>query len=58
MTLTLPIPGKKDKFSFFYIYYDLSTKDYTNHKGEVYLKESDTISEFRNQINLKYDIDP
>lgn len=49
MTLSLPIPGKKEKFSFFFIPYNI-TKDYKNNKGEVYLRESDTIRDFRNLV--------
>lgn len=50
MTLSLPIPGKKDKVGFYFIPYKIS-KDYKNFKGEVYLRESDSILEFRNQIH-------
>jgi ubiquitin carboxyl-terminal hydrolase 4/11/15 len=55
MTLSLPIPGKKEKFSFFYIPYNIN-KDYRNFKGEVFLRESDSILEFRNQIAQKYGV--
>jgi hypothetical protein len=49
MTLSLPIPGKKDKFAFFYIPYNL-TKDYVNNKGEVYLKDTDSVRSFRDAV--------
>ena len=55
MTLSLPIPGKKDKFSFFYIPYHIK-QEYSNFKGEVFLRDSDTIREFRNQIENKYNV--
>ena len=47
MTLTVPIPGKKDKFTFFYIPYDMMKADYTNYSGEVYLRDSDSMAAFR-----------
>lgn len=46
MTLSLPIPGKKDKFSFFFVPYHIK-QNYTNFKGEVFLRETDSITEFR-----------
>jgi ubiquitin carboxyl-terminal hydrolase 4/11/15 len=54
MTLSLPIPGKKEKASFFYVPYNIG-KDYTNFKGEVFLRESDNIKEFRSQVARKYE---
>ena len=42
MTLSLPIPGKKEKYTFYLVPYNL-TKDYKNIKGEVFLKETDSI---------------
>lgn len=54
MTLSLPIPGKKEKLSFFYIPYDLNIKDYTNFKGEVFMRETDSINDFREQVAQKY----
>jgi Ubiquitin carboxyl-terminal hydrolase len=53
MTLPLPIPGKKEKLSFFFIPYNL-TKDYTNYKGEIFLRETESILEFRRAIEEKY----
>lgn len=53
MTLSLPIPGKKEKFSFFYIPYFIG-RDYSNFKGEVSMKESDSIRDFREAIVRKY----
>jgi hypothetical protein len=50
MTLSLPIPGKKEKISFFYIPYDLNVNDYTNFKGEVFMRETDSVLEFRDQV--------
>ena len=49
MTLSLPIPGKKEKFPYFFIPYNI-TKKYANMKGEVFVRETDNIIEFRNQI--------
>lgn len=55
MTLSLPIPGKKEKFSFFYIPYHMHT-EYTNFKGEIFLRETDQILELRSQIEKKFNI--
>jgi hypothetical protein len=55
MTLSLPIPGKKEKYGFFYVPYNMNT-DYTNFKGEVYLRESESILELRRQIEKKYGV--
>lgn len=55
MTLSLPIPGKKEKFQFFYIPYNLG-KDYLNNKGEVYLRESDSVRDFRTLVEQKYNL--
>lgn len=46
MTLSLPIPGKKEKFTFFYIPYNIK-REYDNYKGEVYLRETESIGDFR-----------
>lgn len=56
LTLSLPIPGKKEKYSFFYIPYDMKNPDYTNLKGEVYLRESDTVFDFRQEVENKLQI--
>lgn len=50
MTLTVPIPGKKDKFSFFYIPYNMNDEDYTNYSGTVYLRDTDSIAQFRSEV--------
>jgi ubiquitin C-terminal hydrolase len=44
MTLTVPIPGKKELVKFFYIPYDMNAEGYSNYSGEVYVRESDTIA--------------
>lgn len=54
MTLSLPIPGKKEKFPFFYIPYHISATDYTNFKGDVSLKETESVRDFREAIVRKY----
>ena len=54
MTLSLPIPGKKEKFSFFYIPYKIRSDSYTNYKGEVHLRETETILDFRTTFAKKY----
>lgn len=46
MTLSLPIPGKKEKVGFFFVPYNI-TPEYKNFKGEVFMRESDTICDFR-----------
>ena len=43
MTMSLPIPGKKDRFQFYFINYDLNDKNYTNYKGDLYLRDSDSM---------------
>lgn len=53
MTLSLPIPGKKEKFTFFYIPYNIA-EGYCNFKGEIFLRETDNIAEYRRQIEEKY----
>ena len=57
MTLPLPIPGKKEKLSFFFIPYNI-TADYTNNKGEIFLRETESIVEFRKALHEKYGVDP
>jgi len=57
MTLSLPIPGKKEKFSFFYIPYNIKG-EYTNYKGEVHLRDSESIKEFRGEVARKFHVDP
>jgi hypothetical protein len=49
MTLSLPIPGKKEKISFFYIPHHIGN-DYVNNKGEVYMRESESIRTFRELV--------
>jgi hypothetical protein len=56
MTLSLPIPGKKEKYTFYLVPYNF-TKDYKNLKGEVWVKETDPIWEFRRQVKAKYGVD-
>ena len=56
MTLSLPIPGKKEKFSFFFIPYNIAP-EYCNFKGEVFMRESETILDFRNLIAKKFNRD-
>eukprot|EP00347_Sterkiella_histriomuscorum_P023008 403336310 len=53
MTLSLPIPGKKEKVEFFFVPYNI-TPQYVNFKGEVFMRELDTISDFRVQVAAKY----
>ena len=50
MTLSLPIPGKKEKIQFFYIPYNMNIKDYTNFKGEAFLRETESIYDFREAV--------
>lgn len=54
MTLSLPIPGKKKKYPFFYISYHLHA-EYTNYSGSVSLRDSQTIGDFRREFSMKYD---
>jgi ubiquitin carboxyl-terminal hydrolase 4/11/15 len=55
MTLSLPIPGKKKKYSFFFIKYDI-IEGYTNYSGSVNLRESETISDFRREVATKFNV--
>ena len=55
MTLSLPIPGKKEKYTFFFIPYKIDS-EYTNLKGELHLRESDHISEFRRLFEKRYNV--
>lgn len=56
MTLSLPIPGKKERIGFFYIPYNI-TPNYVNNKGEVFLRETDTVRDLRTLIAKKYELD-
>mmetsp|Transcript_18217 Transcript_18217/g.17343 ORF Transcript_18217/g.17343 Transcript_18217/m.17343 type:complete len:102 (-) Transcript_18217:1329-1634(-) len=58
MTLTVPIPGNKRKISFFYIPYNMNVEGYNNHSGDIFLRESETISTFRKEIASKMEISP
>lgn len=58
MTLSLPIPGKKEKYTFFFVPYHIGRSNYTNLKGEAMLTETDSIREFRMQIAKKYNLNP
>lgn len=58
MTLIVPIPGKKEKFSFFYIPYDMNTKDYTNYRQEIFLRNSEHLLTFRETVAQKLNITP
>jgi hypothetical protein len=49
MTLSLPIPGKKEKFSFYYIPYHIK-RNYTNFKGEVFLRDSENVRALREEL--------
>ncbi len=49
MTLSLPIPGKKTKVTFYYVPYTLDLS-YYNNKGDVYIRETDSVREFRRQV--------
>ena len=53
MTLSLPIPGRKEKFEFFYIPYNMENPEYSNFKVEISSRETDTIYKFRNDIKKK-----
>jgi len=55
MTLSLPIPGKKEKYTFYYVPYKLSP-DYSNFKGEIFLRETESILEFRNALERRYGV--
>ena len=58
LTLTVPIPGSKKKFPFFYIPYSMDVEDYTNFIGEVYMRESENFQAFRIEVAQKLKISP
>jgi len=53
MTMSLPIPGKKEKFSFFYVPYTID-KEYSNFKGEVHMRETESVRDFRELVARKF----
>lgn len=55
MTLSLPIPGKKQQYNFFYIPYHI-TEEYKNFKGNVNLRDNDSIRDLRMMIAQKYEV--
>ena len=58
MTISLPLPGKKVKFSFYFIRYNMGEEDYCNYLSDVSLKESDNIQAFRLMVGEKLGYDP
>jgi hypothetical protein len=56
MTLTVPIPGKKDKIKAFYIPYDMMNPTYSNFVGDLSLRESDTMATYRSMIAEKMEL--
>lgn len=56
MTLSLPIPGKKKKFSFFFVPYEIN-EGYVNYSGEIFLRDTETIADFRQEFEKKYQKD-
>lgn len=58
LTLTVPIPGAKKKFTFFYIPYFMDVDDYTNFSGDVSLRESDNVETFRKEVGQKLSMNP
>jgi hypothetical protein len=56
MTLTVPIPGKKDKIKAFYIPYDMMNPTYSNFVGDISLRESDTMATYRSMIAEKMEL--
>jgi hypothetical protein len=57
MTILLPIPSKRQTFSFFYIPYDIN-KGYVNKKAEVLLSNNQGITDLRTQLESVYGIAP
>ena len=53
MTMSLPIPSKKQKISFYYVPYDIK-KDYINKSGELMLRATDSFQEFRSKFQKVY----
>jgi hypothetical protein len=46
MTMSLPIPSKKQKVNFYYVPYDIKN-NYVNYSGELMLRTTDTFSDLR-----------
>ena len=46
MTMSLPIPGKKEDVKFYYVPYNL-TDGYINNQAEIRIRTSDSWREFR-----------
>jgi hypothetical protein len=49
MTLSLPIPAKREKIAFFFIPYHINP-DYRNFKGEVKIRDTDSVRDFRELV--------
>lgn len=53
MTMSLPIPAKKEPLKFFFVPYDF-VDGYMNHAGTVNIRSNDTWQEFRSQVYKRY----
>ena len=56
MTMLLPIPAKKQQVIFYFIPYDLAKDGYTNFKGQIEIRGSETVMDMRNEILKKYGV--
>lgn len=57
MTMSLPIPGKKELLKFYYVPYHIS-ENYINYVAEISIRSSDTWAEFRDIFEKKYGVAP
>lgn len=56
MTMLLPIPAKKQSITFYFLPYDLGKEGYTNFKGQIEIRGSETVMDLRNEILKKYGV--
>lgn len=55
LTVSLPIPGKKENIKIYFIEYDINGNS-NNYQGSISVRDSENISIFREEINKKYSV--
>lgn len=56
MTMLLPIPNKKQPTKIYYIPYNIKEK-YVNRSGEVRVRSTETVAEFRSEFEAMYGVE-
>jgi hypothetical protein len=56
LTISLPIPGKKEQIKFYFIEYDINSQS-NNYQGSVFVRDSEHISTFRQEVENKFGVD-